>query len=401
MMKFTVQCVRGQGARLGKLSEMGRQGSMTLDTPMCMLYTRGGSAPFLGHDLLKRLDGVPAMVHMPVNLLAEYQETIEGYKEGMAKFAALDDKIVYTSSHDPAVEVPSGKNDKASIGVWGKGGKVRLDTDGFIKLQEAIQPDWFQCMSDADTDKMSTKKRAIKAVDRTLIFLEDIMEKRGKSKVLQKSCVFGSLVGGYHARQREKCVQETVAMGVDGFVIEGFHSGGAKTEEFDVEDVADLIKSTMKLLPENCPRVMHGVWRPDRVLEAVEMGVDIFDSSYPYVLTERSHALVFNFQYKPNPEALTEDRQNNEGFTIDLKEKRYADDFSPLLSGCTCFSCTNYTRAYMNHLFNTSELLGSILLMLHNFHQYFGFFSTIREALAEDRFQDLVKCVLSQIEIKP
>ncbi|WAR31090.1 QTRT2-like protein [Mya arenaria] len=268
-IKQPTWCVRGQGARLGKLSEMGRQGSMTLDTPMCMLYTRGGSAPFLGHDLLKRLD--------------EYQETIEGYKEGMAKFAALDDKIVYTSSHDPAVEVPSGKNDKASIGVWGKGGKVRLDTDGFIKLQEAIQPDWFQCMSDADTDKMSTKKRAIKAV-------------------LQKSCVFGSLVGG--------------------FVIEGFHSGGAKTEEFDVEDVADLIKSTMKLLPENCPRVMHGVWRPDRVLEAVEMGVDIFDSSYPYVLTERSHALVFNFQYKPNPEALTEDRQNNEGFTIDLKEKR-------------------------------------------------------------------------------
>ncbi|XP_053381044.1 queuine tRNA-ribosyltransferase accessory subunit 2-like isoform X2 [Mercenaria mercenaria] len=399
-MKFTIQCVRSQGARLGRLTEVGQNKDIVLDTPMCMLYTRGGSAPHLSLDVLKKIQDVPTVAHMPLNQFAQYQETIEGYKDGMAKFSALGDKIVYTSNTDPAVEVPTGYNDKSGIGLWGKGGKIKLDRDGFVKLQEAVLPDLFQCMSDGDTDKTCTSKRARKSVDRTLNFLDDILEKVKKSQRLQKSVMFGSLVGGYDLRERQRCTRETLARNVEGFALEGFHAMGPGAEDFDLAGAADIISAVIKLLPEEKPRLMQSVWRPDTLLTAIDLGIDIFDSSYPYIVTGRGHALVFSYEYRHNPEQDKEqDSLKSAGFTINVMDKIYADDFSPLLDDCKCYACQNFTKAYINHLLNTSELLASTLLMIHNFHHYFQYFKTIREALAEDRFLDLKTLIVNQKEI--
>ncbi|XP_052224622.1 queuine tRNA-ribosyltransferase accessory subunit 2-like [Dreissena polymorpha] len=394
-MKFAVQCVRGKGARLGTLTDLGCHSNLTLETPMCMLYTRGGSAPYLGIDVLQRVQGTPAVVHMPLNMLAQFQEVIAGFQAGMGKFSALGNQLLYASSHDPASETKSGKNDKHSIGVWGRGGKVQLDPEGFVKLQEAVQPDWFQSMADGDTDQSSTSKRCKKAVDRTLFFLDETLDRWKKSEKLQKSCMFGSIVGGFDARERKRCTLETVARNLDGYVIEGFHHYGPSTETFDLHGIADLIQSIMCHLPEDKPRVMHAVWRPDAVLQAVQLGVDIFDSSYPYIITERGLALVLDYNYNTPLDERPTQRETT-GPTIDLNEKRFVDDFSPLLAECTCYTCKNYSRAYVNHLLNTGELLGRILLIMHNFEQYFGFFASIRHAMAENKFEQLQQLVNEQ-----
>ncbi|XP_060594806.1 queuine tRNA-ribosyltransferase accessory subunit 2-like [Ruditapes philippinarum] len=364
-MKFSIQCVRSQGARLGRLSEIGQNKDVTVETPMCMLYTRGGSAAHLSRDVLQKLQDVPTVAHMPLCHLAQYEESIEGYKDGMAKFTALSDKIVYTSNTDPAVQVPSGYNEKSGIGLWGKGGKLKLDTNGFVKLQEAVLPDIFQCMSDGDTDKTSTRKRANKAVDRTLNFLDDVLDKINKSKRLGKSVMFGSIVGGYDLKERQRCTRETVARNVEGFALEGFHAMGPNAEDFDLSGPADLISEIIKLLPEEKPRLMQSVWRPDAVLKAIGLGIDMFDSSYPYVVTERGHALVFKYDYKYNPEKTEEqDCSLPTSLSININDQTYVEDFSPLLADCKCYACENFTKAYINHLLNTSELLASTLLMM-------------------------------------
>lgn len=397
-MKFQVQCMRSGGARLGSLTGLGKNGEITMDTPMCMLYTRGGSAPHLSADMLRRIQDVPVVAHMPLNQLAQYQESIAGFQRGMGEFAAMGDKLVYTSNNDPAVEVPSGYNDKSSIGLWGKGGKIKLDCEGFVQLLEAVLPDWFQCMSDGDTDSTSTRKRAGKAVDRTLNFLDEILDRVGKSQRLERSAIFGSIVGGYDLRERLRCTRETVARNVQGFVLEGFHRVGPSSEDFDLQGSSDLIRAIMKLLPEEKPRMMHAVWRPDTVLAAIELGVDIFDSSYAYTVTEKGHALVFTYTCSHDPESDAAPPPLGTGFTINLRDKKYIEDFSPLLKDCKCYACQNFTKAYVNHLLNTSELLATALLMIHNFHHYFQYFRTIQEALRTDRFEELKEVIANQVQ---
>lgn len=162
-------------------------------------------------------------------------------------------------------------------------------------------------------------------------------------------------------------------------------------------------------------RLLQGVGRPDEVLASVEAGVDLFEGFFPFQVTERGCALCFSFDISPNPERagraphavleLNEDReaagdleQNGDlddptqmtYFEMNLKDKRYQDDFRPLVEGCGCYCCKNHQRAYLHHLLVTNELLAGVLLMIHNTAHYHGFFGALREALASDKL-DLLK----------
>ncbi|KAL3871143.1 hypothetical protein ACJMK2_039160 [Sinanodonta woodiana] len=361
-MKFSVLCVRGHGARLGQLSSIGHQGCKILDTPMCMLYTRGGSAPYLGLDMLQRMENIPPVAHITLSHLSDHYEAVQAFKEGVAKFTALKDHLVFISLHDPAVEVYSGFNEKSGIAIWGKGGKTKIDVDLFMKIQEALLPDWYQALSDGDTSKDTSKKRAGKSVQRTLTFLDQIIERHSQSERLKNSALFGVIEGGYSEKDREHSAKETSARPVSGFIIEGFHNMGPKSEQFCISDVSGVIQKTLDYLPEDKPRLMHGVWPPDQVLEAVELGIDIFDSSYP---------------------------------CSDLC--MYFDDLAPISPHCTCYTChKKFTRAYINHLLNTSEILAGVLLMIHNFHHYFQFFRSIHSALEENKLEELKRVIQQQ-----
>ncbi|KAM6177399.1 LOW QUALITY PROTEIN: queuine tRNA-ribosyltransferase accessory subunit 2-like [Erethizon dorsatum] len=186
--------------------------------------------------------------------------------------------------------------------------------------------------------------------------------------------------------------------------------------EYDRLDL-DLLSSVTAALPEDKPRLICGVSWPDEVLECIERGVDIFESFFPYLVTERGCALMFNFDY-PNPEEtlLQQNRIQGEikfegqikkikttgcnqkmtSFEINLKEKKYREDFSPLVRECSCYCCKNHTRAYIHHLLVTNELLAGVLLMMHNFEHYFGFFHSIREALKSDRLAQLKELIRRQ-----
>lgn len=393
-MKFTIQTVRN-GCRLGTLSELGKAGNKSVETPMCMLYTRGGNAPHLTLDVLQKIKRVPPIAHMYLSSHAEHSDAITEFKEGIAKFCGMQDFIIYCSIHDPATEVPSGYNEKSGSAIWTKGGKLKIDVNHFVKMQQAFQPDMCQTLFDGDTQRDSGKKRLTKAIDRTLTFLDEIQDKWKNSK----TALFAVIEGGYSEPERLKSAKETVARNVDGYTIEGFHNNGPKTENFDMSGVSELCKKTLECLPEDKPRILHGVWRPDTVLEAIGCGFDMFDSSYPYIVTERGCGLVFSFNNNDSPE-LNGNGELQQGFEIDLKSKKYVDDFRPLLEGCTCYCCENFTRAYINHLLNTSELLASVLLMIHNFHHYFEFFHQIRQSLQDNTFDRLKDIITKQMPTK-
>uniref|UniRef100_A0A8C3CB93 Queuine tRNA-ribosyltransferase accessory subunit 2 n=1 Tax=Cairina moschata TaxID=8855 RepID=A0A8C3CB93_CAIMO len=401
--------------RLGMLAELGRSGAGSLALPGCLLYTRGGSAPHLTCDTLGEVAGVPPVAQLTLSFMAELHEVLEEYKEGAAKFIGMPDTAVYCSLHDPVAPCPSGYNTNKAVSVWGSSGRMEITASKFMDIQRAIQPDWFQCISDGDTVSGEvSRKRAKKSVDRSLSFLDICVQLLEKSPELQGSVMFGAIEGGDVLEERLRSARETAKRPVGGFLLDGFQ-GSAMAKETKLK----LIASVTAELPEDKPRIIHGVGKPDEVLECIERGVDIFESFFPFQVTERGCALVFGYDYHPGPEAAAVLKQNGAQdlekngaeedqdeiakadpemtpFEIFLKDKRYQDDFGPLLEGCTCYCCQRHTRAYLHHLLVTNELLAGVLLMMHNFQHYFSFFGAIRDALRDNKLDQLKKFIFSQ-----
>ncbi|XP_048202604.1 queuine tRNA-ribosyltransferase accessory subunit 2 [Perognathus longimembris pacificus] len=403
------------GCRLGNIKNLGKAGNCSIDIPGCLLYTRTGSAPHLTHHTLKNIHGVPAMAQLTLSSLAEHHEVLAEYKKGVGNFIGMPESLLYCSLHDPVSPCPPGYVTNKSVSVWGVGGRVEMTVSKFMEIQQALQPDWFQCLSDgeASCEKSTSIKRARKAVDRSLLFLDNCLRLQEESEVLQKSVIIGVIEGGDVMEERLRSARETAKRPVGGFLLDGFQ-GNLMT----LETRLHMLSSVTAELPEDKPRLICGVSRPDEVLECIERGVDLFESFFPYQVTERGCALTFSFDYQLNPEETilqqngikeeikcmdqvkktetTGYNQEMTSFEINLKEKKYQEDFNSVVSGCSCYCCKNYTRAYIHHLLVTNELLAGVLLMMHNFEHYFGFFCSIREALKSGSLTQLKELIYRQ-----
>ncbi|NWH78109.1 QTRT2 ribosyltransferase, partial [Piaya cayana] len=409
-----LEVCRVGGGRLGALAALGRAGAAALPLPGCLLYTRTGSAPHLTLDTLRAVNGVPDVAQVALPAMAEIHDVLEEYKEGVAKFIGMPDTVLYCSLHDPAAPCPSGYNTNKTVSLWGSSGRMEVTASKFMDIQRAIQPDWFQCISDGDTFSGEVgRKRVKKSVDRSLSFLDECLQLLEESPELKGSVMFGAIEGGDVLEERLRSAKETAKRPVGGFLLDGFQ-GSAMARETKLK----LIASVIAELPEDKPRIIHGVGKPDDVLECIERGVDIFESFFPFQVTERGCALVFSFNCNPDSEAAdlkqnkaqdlekngTEENKDEISkadpemtpFEIFLKDKRYQEDFGPVLEGCTCYCCQRHTRAYVHHLLVTNELLAGVLLMMHNFQHYFSFFSAIRDALRDNKLDQLKEHVFRQ-----
>lgn len=287
-----------------------------------------------------------------------------------------------------------------------------------MAFQEVCQPDWYQALCDGDTNYEISNKRNEKSISRTLEFLDTIMHRHKKSESLKNSCIFGSIVGGCKldggsrsdaVKARKRCARETATFDVDGFVLEGFDTLGPRDMGSNpLCDMSDLLSETLNELPEGKPRILHGPLNPADLLFAVELGIDIFDSSYAYLAVQRQSALTFNFKLKGTTDSSLLYIQNEKSqsadalcettfpFETSLSDTRFKEDARALLSDCSCYTCTNYSRAYLHHLCKTDELLGQTLLALHNLHHYLGFIAAVRSTLESGTFSDLKTFINAQ-----
>ncbi|XP_041817466.1 queuine tRNA-ribosyltransferase accessory subunit 2 isoform X1 [Chelmon rostratus] len=418
-MKLELSRVVQGRSRLGVLKGLGRTGRHSLEVPGCLLYTHFGTVPHLTQDTLHTLSDLPCVTQINLSNIAEHQEVLEEFKNGFRKFAGLHDTVLYCSLHDPATPCPTGYTTNKTVSVWGSGGRIELTVAKFMALQRAVQPDWYQSMADGETWQENTsRKRVRKSVDRTLAHLDECLLVHQKSQELEGVEVFGVVEGGDILEERVRSARETAKRPVAGFCLDGLQTGS-----MDQDLRTQLITAVTKELPEDKPRLLQGVGRPDEVLAGVDAGVDLFESSFPFQVTERGCALCFSFDISPDPEragrappavleldeeseTTGETQQNGEhnlfdktqmtSFEINLKDKRYHDDFSPLVEGCGCYCCKNHQRAYLHHLLVTNELLAGVLLMIHNTAHYHGFFGALREALANDKMDLLKRKVLKE-----
>ncbi len=181
---------------------------------------------------------------------------------------------------------------------------------------------------------------------------------------------FAILQGGTFAELRKKCAEELIEMDFDGYGIGGLSIGEPK------EIMNEVLKYSVPLVPEDKPRYLMGVGSPVELLEAIESGIDIFDSAFP-TRNARHQSLMTS---KGN---------------IDIARGKFALDFNPVDENCGCYTCKNYTRAYLHHLFKESELLSFRLASIHNLYFIQSLVKGAREAILEDRFAEYRKSLIA------
>ncbi|PTW51076.1 tRNA guanosine(34) transglycosylase Tgt [Rhodovulum kholense] len=173
--------------------------------------------------------------------------------------------------------------------------------------------------------------------------------------------LFGIMQGGVTRELREESARALTAIGFDGYAVGGLAVGEGQEAMFGVLDYAT------GFLPEDRPRYLMGVGKPDDIVGAVARGIDMMDC----VLPSRSG-------------------RTGQAFTrrgvVNIKNARHADDPRPLDEHCSCPACRNYSRAYLHHVFRAQEILSSMLLTWHNLHYFQELMAGMRAAIAEGRF---------------
>jgi len=184
--------------------------------------------------------------------------------------------------------------------------------------------------------------------------------------------LFGIIQGSVYKELREKSAEDLIKLDFDGYSIGGLAVGEP------IEIMYDLVNFTTDLIPDNKPRYLMGVGRPENILEAIERGIDMFDCVMP-----------------------TRNARNAYLFTSDgivsMRNTRYKDDFEPLDSECDCYTCKNFSRAYLRHLFNAKELLAFELSSIHNLHFYLNLVITARKKINEGCFVEWKNSIINRI----
>ncbi|XP_067137335.1 queuine tRNA-ribosyltransferase accessory subunit 2 [Centruroides vittatus] len=383
-MDFNVEKAGTEQSRLGLVNGMTED--MNFRTPFCFLYTKSGSVPHITREVFQFLSEKHIPLLLPLPSIVELKNAVMNYGQSLCKFVGLNEYPNFISVQDPAVATPSGYNNKTGVSVWKHSGREHLDPNAFMEIQEVFTPHCYQALCDSDTPQNCSKKRMHHSVQRSLSFLDSCLERHLSSQKLKNSSIFGTVQGGYDIKAREFSARETALRPVTGFIIDGFHQNGEEAEKINLAEVKPILQSTVSLLPKTKLKMMFGSFKPSIVVEFVLCGIDVFDASYAYLSTERGKALVFPLTWKDSKSTSPE---------IDLTCDEYKDNFNSLLTDCKCYTCRNFTCAYVHHLLSTSELLASVLLMLHNLHHYLEFFSSIRNAIEQEKLIDYKNVLLN------
>ena len=187
------------------------------------------------------------------------------------------------------------------------------------------------------------------------------------------NALFGIVQGGVHEALRAESADALVAMDFHGYAVGGLAVGEPESERNRMLDF------TLPRLPEDKPRYLMGVGRPQDIVEAVRRGIDMFDCVMP-----------------------TRNARNGHFFTgtgvVRIRNARYAQDTGPIEEGCSCYTCRNFTRAYLRHLNRCNEILGAVLGTIHNLHHYQTLMAELRGAIEAGRLDDYVASFYAKFE---
>ena len=186
--------------------------------------------------------------------------------------------------------------------------------------------------------------------------------------------LFGIIQGSTYKDLRERSAKEITELNFNGYAIGGLAVGEP------TETMYDIVDFTTDFMPADKPRYLMGVGRPENLLEAIERGIDMFDCVMPTRNARNAYLFTMNG-------------------VLSMRNARYKDDFTPIDETCGCYTCKNFTRAYIRHLFIAKEILALELSSIHNLYFYLNLMRTARSKIIEGTFIEWKSKIINKLSI--
>jgi len=240
------------------------------------------------------------------------------------------------------------------------GEKIMLTPERSMEVQRKLGSDVVMIFDEC-TPYPASHKESKDSMELSLRWAQRSKDAHGDNP----SALFGIVQGGMYEDLREVSINGLKAIDFDGYAIGGLSVGEPK------EDMIRILDHTAPLIPKNKPRYLMGVGKPEDLVEGVRRGIDMFDCVMPTRNARNGHLFV------------------NTG-VVKIRNASNKTDTGPLDDTCDCYTCKNYSRAYLHHLDKCKEILGSQLNTLHNLHFYQKVMQGLRAAIEQGKLDDFV-----------
>jgi len=246
------------------------------------------------------------------------------------------------------------------------GEKILLTPEKSMQVQRELGSD-IVMIFDECTPYPATQAEARSSMELSLRWAE----RSKKAHEGNKSALFGIIQGGMYEELRDISLKGLTDIEFHGYAIGGLSVGEPK------EDMMRILEHTAPKMPEQKPRYLMGVGKPEDLVEAVRRGIDMFDCVMPTRNARNGHLFISSGVVK-------------------IRNAVHRTDTGPLDENCDCYTCKNYSRAYLHHLDKTNEMLGGRLNTIHNLRFYQKVMSDMRDALDNDTFDEFVEAFYQQ-----
>jgi queuine tRNA-ribosyltransferase len=248
------------------------------------------------------------------------------------------------------------------------GSEQRLTPEKAVAIQENLGADIIMALDECADPTDGAYVAA--ALERTHRWAERCLAAQTRTD----QALFGIVQGGINPELRRESCEFLVGLNFPGYAIGGLSVGESKEEMLATLELVD------PLLPTGKPRYLMGVGTPEDLVEGVARGIDIFDCVLPTRIARHGAALLL----RPAPHEAQSGRRRGQ---INLRNAIYAEDPRPIDEGCTCYTCTCFSRAYLRHLVKAGEILAHQLLTLHNLHVLIRLVQEMRAAIVAGEFE--------------
>ena len=250
---------------------------------------------------------------------------------------------------------------------------IEITPEKSIQIQNALGADVIMAFDECPPTGVSHETMKA-SIERTYRWLERCLTAHQRP---QEQALFAIVQGGIYEDLRAAAAESLVKLDLPGYAIGGVSVG----EETSL--IHRIVQITAPLLPENKPRYLMGVGTYGEMAKAIASGIDLFDCVIPTRFGRHGTALV-------------------RGERWNLKNARFKEDFAPLDETCPCYTCQHFSRAYLNHLIKSGEMLGYILLSLHNIAELIRFTREIRQSILGGTFaQDFAPWLEDAVDVTP
>jgi queuine tRNA-ribosyltransferase len=355
-----VKVCKQSGARLGKLHTP----HGTIDTPIFMPVGTQATVKTMSPEELKSMDA-QIILSNTYHLFLRPGHELVAEAGGLHRFMNWDRPIL-TDSGGFQVFSLSNLRKISEEGVEFRshlsGEKLFLSPEKVMEIENALGPDIMMAF-----DECAPFPAERKYVEES-VALTTRWAKRCKAahRRPDEQALFGIVQGGMYADLRKQSAEELVELDLPGYGIGGLSVGEPK------EMMYEMLSITTPLLPTNKPRYLMGVGSPDALIQGAILGVDMFDCVLPTRIARNGTTMT------------------NQGRLV-VRNAKYERDFGPLDPACDCYTCRNYSRAYLRHLIKADETFGLRLTTYHNLYFLLNLMKQVRQAIVDDRLRDFQK----------